>query len=408
MMCTLLLLLTRRQNNMNGVAVFVAAQPPRDHRPTATSTNDGSRSTRRRWGWWSSRIVQPRRCFPGKPYAADSMEEEMEELSGSSSSSTRHHLQKNSYPARFVGRGREIPIFDNTNDKDDETTSRRVQNASSRGGAASGGAPYSFHSNRNAAHPRSSSRSRRGEDDDDDVGDERNFSSARKYRGGRSSSSYGSSRSSNNQPQPPGGDSRTTTRLRWQPVTDWWSRHITPNLKHLPKIQCRVEPTTTLKIRKTFRPLKTIVRLSAHFNTQQGVWQFQSSWYDSIIGSKLTLVAGKELQLAKSWQLSVGLPSEDLVTRLRLRAAVDLQSWKAYVRIGFRTERLSPINVLEGFSLLKQIPLDGHDGHIKLEVKANFALPEPEIEYSTETQRSLIGMGDIEVGIEELNLLLDY
>ena len=193
-----------------------------------------------------------------------------------------------------------------------------------------------------------------------------------------------------------------------QPVTDWWSRHITPNLKHLPKIQCRVEPTTTLKIRKTFRPLKTIVRLSAHFNTQQGVWQFQSSWYDAIIGSKLTLVAGKELQLAKSWQLSVGLPSEDLVTRLRLRAAVDLQSWKAYVRIGFRTERLSPINVLEGFSLLKQIPLDGHDGHIKLEVKANFALPEPEIEYSTETQRSLIGMGDIEVGIEELNLLLDY
>jgi hypothetical protein len=47
-------------------------------------------------------------------------------------------------------------------------------------------------------------------------------------------------------------------------------------------------------------------------------------------------------------------------------------------------------------------------GHIKLEVKANFALPEPEIEYSTETQRSLIGMGDIEVSIEELNLLLDY
>jgi hypothetical protein len=192
-----------------------------------------------------------------------------------------------------------------------------------------------------------------------------------------------------------------------QPVTDWWSANVSPNIKNWPKIQCRIEPTTTLKIRKTFRPLKTIVRLSAHFNTQRGVWQFKSSWEDAIIGGKLTLAGRKELQLTKSWQLSVG-PVEDLVTRLRLRAAVDLQTWKAYVRVGFRTERLSPINVMEGFSLVKQIPLDGNNGHVKLEVKANFALPEPEIEYSTETQRSLIGMGDIEVGIEELNLLLDY
>ena len=99
---------------------------------------------------------------------------------------------------------------------------------------------------------------------------------------------------------------------------------------------------------------------------------------------------------------------EDLVTRLRFRAAVDLQTWKAYARVGFRTERLSPINIMEGFTLVKQLPLDGTKGHIKLEVKANFALPEPEIEYSTETHRSLIGMGDIEVNIDELNLVLDY
>lgn len=99
---------------------------------------------------------------------------------------------------------------------------------------------------------------------------------------------------------------------------------------------------------------------------------------------------------------------EDLVTRLRFRAAIDLQTWKAYARVGFRTERLSPINVMEGFTLMKRLPLDGNKGNVKLEVKANFALPEPEIEYSTETQRSLVGMGDIEVSIDELNLLLDY
>jgi hypothetical protein len=187
----------------------------------------------------------------------------------------------------------------------------------------------------------------------------------------------------------------------------WWSDSVVPNLEKMPKIVCRVEPTTTLKLRKTFRPLKTIIRLGADFNTQLGVWQFQSSWEDAIIGGKLTL-AGKELQLTKSWQLSVGA-MEDLVTRLRFRAAINLQTFQAYARVGFRTERLSPINVMEGFTILKRLPLDGSRGNVKLEVKANIALPEPELEYSTETQRSLVGnMGDVEVSIDELNLLLDY
>lgn len=99
---------------------------------------------------------------------------------------------------------------------------------------------------------------------------------------------------------------------------------------------------------------------------------------------------------------------EDLVTRLRFRAAINLQTFQAYARVGFRTERLSPINVMEGFTILKRLPLDGSRGNVKLEVKANVALPEPEIEYNTESQRSLIGMGDMEVSIDEMNLLLDY
>lgn len=84
-------------------------------------------------------------------------------------------------------------------------------------------------------------------------------------------------------------------------VQEFWSE----NLPHLPKLNVRLEPTTTLKIRKTFRPLKTIISIGADFNTQLGVWQFKTSWEDTIIGGKLTL-AGKELQLTKSWQLKVG------------------------------------------------------------------------------------------------------
>ena len=87
----------------------------------------------------------------------------------------------------------------------------------------------------------------------------------------------------------------------FQNVQEWWS----VNLPNFPKLIFRVEPTTTLKISKTFRPLGTVVKLGADFNTNLGVWQFKSSWEDAIIGGKLTL-AGKELQLSKSWQISMG------------------------------------------------------------------------------------------------------
>jgi len=81
---------------------------------------------------------------------------------------------------------------------------------------------------------------------------------------------------------------------------------LTENQASIPRIQVKVEPNTTLKLRKRFRPLfKTVVTLGADFNSQLGVWQFKSSWEDSIIGGRLML-AGRELQLSKTWLLSVG------------------------------------------------------------------------------------------------------
>jgi len=210
----------------------------------------------------------------------------------------------------------------------------------------------------------------------------------------------------NGSPQSRKRKGQNTPRI-FQKVQNWWRLDIDPKIQRLPKIVCRVEPSTTLKLRKTFRPLKTIIRLGADYNTQQGVWQFKSSWEDAIIGGKLTLSGNRELQLTKSWQLSMGAV-EDLFTRLRFRAAINLQTFQGTVRVGFRTERLTPIDVVEGFSILKRLPLDGSGGNLKLEVKANVALPEPEIEYSTEAQRALIGMGNIGVSIDEMNLLLDY
>lgn len=99
--------------------------------------------------------------------------------------------------------------------------------------------------------------------------------------------------------------SRKNSPMIMQQIQNWWATSISPKLESMPKIVCRVEPTTTLKLRKTFRPLKTIVRVGADFNTQLGVWQFKSSWEEPIIGGKLTLI-GNELHVTKSWRLYVG------------------------------------------------------------------------------------------------------
>lgn len=284
----------------------------------------------------------------------------------------------------WTGLGRELNLFDARGGESAPNTSRPYTSAAS---AAPSSSSPSYHSKTEGLKRR-----RRRSSSSASTSSEGQY-----YGGGYYSSSRvrpGGSLGSSPSRKSPSDSSLFSSVRQW----------ITSG--NLPTIQCKVEPNTTLKVRKTFRPLGTLVRLGANFNAQLGVWQFQSSWQDRIIGGKLTL-AGRELQFVKTWLLSVGAV-EDLVTRLRLRAAVDLGTMKAYARLGFRTERLSPINVVEGFTLLKRLPLDGNKGHVKLEVKANFAFPEPEIEYSTENHRSLVGMGDIEVCIDELNLLLDY
>ena len=176
-----------------------------------------------------------------------------------------------------------------------------------------------------------------------------------------------------------------------------------------PNIRILCEPTTTIKLRKRLTPIKTVLTLGADYNTNLGVWQFRSSWEDSIIGGRIT-VAGRELMLSKSWLIKL-MDSEDVGTRLKFRAALNTRDWTAYAKFGFRTEMIAPLNVKDGFTLCKKLPLDGTQGHAKLEVVTRVALPEPEVQFSTDgdTSRGVIaGMGDVHVGIDELNLLLEY
>ncbi len=127
-----------------------------------------------------------------------------------------------------------------------------------------------------------------------------------------------------------------------------------------PNVRVSMDPTTSLKLRKRIYPLKTVLTLGADYNTQIGVWQFRSTWEDSIIGGRIS-IAGREVMLTKSWLLKV-MDQEDVATRLKFRAAINTRDWTAYAKFGFRTERISPLNIKDGFQLAKKIPLDGLNG----------------------------------------------
>ena len=180
----------------------------------------------------------------------------------------------------------------------------------------------------------------------------------------------------------------------------------------LPGLRIRVEPSTKIKLRKTFYPLgATVLRIGADFDAQLGIWQFRSSWEDRIIGGALNIV-GREIQIQKNWRFNLDQEKfggrEDLMTSVRFRAAVDLATRKAYAKVGFQPERIRPFNVYDGFRVARRLPLDGKRDRIKLELKARLALPEPEVGFSTETSKILVGLGDVEMTLEELNLLVDY
>lgn len=137
-----------------------------------------------------------------------------------------------------------------------------------------------------------------------------------------------------------------------------------------PNVRVSMDPTTSLKLRKRIYPLKTILTLGADYNTQIGVWQFRSTWEDSIIGGRIS-IAGREVMLTKSWLLKV-MDSEDVATRLKFRAAINTRDWTAYAKFGFRTERISPLNIRDGFQLAKKFPLDGNNGELLLQLCASF------------------------------------
>lgn len=176
----------------------------------------------------------------------------------------------------------------------------------------------------------------------------------------------------------------------------------------LPHVQVRIAPLTHLKVRKNVEWLRTRLSIGADYSTQRGLWKLQYAWEDTFIGGRMVL-KGTELQLHKAWVLTLGTAA-NLAATLRLRAALDLRNMRTSCRFGFRTESQGAINIVDGVDLVKRLPLDGQDGHAKLEVKLRVAFPQPDlnVENFGDEGNVYVGMGELEIDVDEMNLCLDW
>jgi len=195
---------------------------------------------------------------------------------------------------------------------------------------------------------------------------------------------------------------------RAAPIQPSWQKQLNDALPH---VQVRLAPTTAIKLRKNIRWLSTLLSFGADYSTQQGLWTMKYSWEDTLVGGRLAL-KGSELELNKAFVLNLGTP-QSLAATLRLRAAIDVFTGKMSARLGFRAEPTAA--EARGVDLVRRLTLDA-DGHAKIEVKVRLAFPSPEIVTNREgsdgdpelANSVYVGMGDLEVDVDELNLLFDW
>jgi hypothetical protein len=148
--------------------------------------------------------------------------------------------------------------------------------------------------------------------------------------------------------------------------------------------------------------------------------EYTKSWLFAGTGELYYALASKETFYNMCIKLAKLIGS--LATRFNLCAQYDVHSNRGSARFGFRTENMNSVGTIvssfggsrrPGFTIIPIIPLDGPDGHFKLEAKTTIELPEPEITIGMDlsgvsVDNDSFGMGiggDIDVEIDELNII---
>ena len=124
---------------------------------------------------------------------------------------------------------------------------------------------------------------------------------------------------------------------------------------NLPKINLLCDPLINFKLKQRFNMLGACITVGMDYLSDISQWRSYCAIEDSLVKGRFSL-RGSELGWAKSWLLNLGLGEENSA-KFKLRLGFNLNSYKAYAKLRFRTEPISPFDIGEGVSCAGKVPL---------------------------------------------------
>eukprot|EP01040_Poterioochromonas_malhamensis_P014064 gene14064-15539_t len=196
-----------------------------------------------------------------------------------------------------------------------------------------------------------------------------------------------------------------------KPVKSFW-------LENLPNIKLRCDPLVNFKVKQKLKLLGACVTLGLDYLSDIAQWRTYCSVEDSLVKGRFSL-RGSELGWAKSWQPNLGLGEENSA-KFKLRLGLNLNNYKFYAKLRFRTEPISPFDITDGLScagklplpvymlpLLRKVPL-----RVEYKLRINAARSSDSLRGKSEQQERKVhmttGLGTIDVSLDELNVCLEY
>ncbi len=134
-------------------------------------------------------------------------------------------------------------------------------------------------------------------------------------------------------------------------VPKWFER--------FPRISLMIDPVVNFKIRQRIQKFGTGITLGCDYLSDVAHWRMYCVVEDYVVGGRFSL-RGSELGWTKSWLWSLGMgETEENGAKFKLRLGLNLKTLKAYARLRFRTEPISPfgLDVGEGITCVGKLPL---------------------------------------------------
>ena len=125
----------------------------------------------------------------------------------------------------------------------------------------------------------------------------------------------------------------------------------------LPQVTITLYPVVNFKARQRIRKFGAAITLGLDYLTDVQHWRTHCVVEDTRTGGRFS-IRGSELGWTKAWLWGLGMGDEDSGAKFKLRLGLNLKTMKAYARLRFRTQPMTPfgLEIGEGISCAGKVP----------------------------------------------------